>query len=120
MNQIASFRLCTLSNDELLKKVDSLTDEMYKNGKIHTRHIPARHDSDYDLLIGELILRFSESQSELQSLRDRVRELEECAVLCQPPVSGSVCYKECSNTQPSGDTDNICLNCGSSIKQTDR
>lgn len=77
MNQITSFRLCTLSNDELLKKVDSLTDEMYKTGKIHTRHIPARPDSDYDLLIGELILRFSESQSELQSLRDRVKELEE-------------------------------------------
>lgn len=35
-------------------------------------------------------------------------------------VSGSVCYKECGNTQPSGGIDNICLNCGSSIKQTDR
>lgn len=35
-------------------------------------------------------------------------------------VSGSVCYKECDNTQPSGGIDNICLNCGSSIKQTDR
>ena len=26
------------------------------------------------------------------------------------------CYKNCGNTYPSGGDDNICLNCGSSIK----
>ena len=57
MNQICSFRLCTLSTPELLEKVDTLTDEIYKTGKIPSRHVPARPDSDYDLLIGELILR---------------------------------------------------------------
>ena len=40
--------------------------------------------------------------------------------LRQFAVSSSVCYKECGNTQPSGGIDNICLNCGSSIKQTNR
>lgn len=35
-----------------------------------------------------------------------------------PAVIKSVCYKDCGNTQPSGGSDNICLNCGSSIKQT--
>ena len=60
MNQICSFRLCKLSTPELLEKVDTLTDEIYKTGKIPSRHVPARVDSDYDLLIGELILRAKE------------------------------------------------------------
>ena len=34
-------------------------------------------------------------------------------------VNNLVCYKECGNTQPSGGSDNICLSCGSSIRQTD-
>lgn len=60
MNGICQFRKCTLTDDELLKKVDKLTDEMYQNNKIPNRNIPARPDDDYDLLIGELILRLSE------------------------------------------------------------
>jgi hypothetical protein len=60
MNQIASFRLCKLTNEELLKKVDEETDQIFQNQKVPNRHIPARPDSDYDLLVGELILRFSE------------------------------------------------------------
>ena len=35
-----------------------------------------------------------------------------------PAVIKSVCYKDCGNTHPSGGSDNICLSCGSSIKQT--
>src|SRR5258708_30028647 len=60
MNTIAVFRKCTLSDADLLKKVDRLTDQMYQNGKIPDRQIPARPDEDYDLLVGELILRFEE------------------------------------------------------------
>lgn len=60
MNAIVSFRLCKLSHEELLKKVDAMTDEMYKNGKIPAAHIPARPDEDYDLLVGEMIKRFQE------------------------------------------------------------
>ena len=57
MNSLVSFRLCKLSTPELLEKVDKLTDEMYQKQEVPTRHIPARPDSDYDLLVGELILR---------------------------------------------------------------
>jgi len=60
MNTIATFRKCTLSDSELLEKIDKATDKMYKTGKIPDRNIPARPDSDYDLLVGELILRYSE------------------------------------------------------------
>lgn len=60
MNAIASFRKCTLTNEELLQKVDSITDEIYQSGKIPTRHIPAQPNNDYDLLVGELLLRFKE------------------------------------------------------------
>src|SRR5690554_4706077 len=70
MNGVATFRLCKLSNNDLIKKVDSGTDEMFKTGKIPTRNIPARPDQDYDLLVGEMIYRFDEQSA-------RIRELEE-------------------------------------------
>lgn len=60
MNAIVSFRLCKLSDEELINKIDLETDQMYKDGKVPSRHIPARPDDDYDLLIGELLLRFKE------------------------------------------------------------
>lgn len=58
MNTIASFRLCTLTDQELIEKVDQLTDEMCQTQKIPSRHVPARPDKDYDLLVGELLVRF--------------------------------------------------------------
>lgn len=60
MNGIVGFRLCTLSDEALVKKVDQMCDKMYKTGKIPYRHIPAQPDHDFDLLIGELIYRFHE------------------------------------------------------------
>lgn len=60
MNSIVSFRLCTLSTEELLNKVDAMTDQMYQVDKLPPRHIPARPDEDYDLLVGELIKRMYE------------------------------------------------------------
>lgn len=60
MNAITSFRKCTLSNNELLQKVDCLTDEMFKKQETPTRHIPALPNDDYDLLIGELLQRFTD------------------------------------------------------------
>lgn len=58
MNALVNFNLYKLSDLELLEKVDSLTDIMFKEQKVPTRHIPARPNEDYDLLVGELIKRF--------------------------------------------------------------
>ncbi len=66
MNAIVQFRKCTLSNEDLIKKVDQMTDEVYKTGIIPSRHIPARPDNDYDLLVGELLLRFNELLKQLE------------------------------------------------------
>jgi hypothetical protein len=65
MNSITNFRECTLTDQELLQKIDKLTDQIYdgnddKFPKCLYRHIPARPNDDYDLLIGELLLRFKE------------------------------------------------------------
>ncbi len=60
MNGIATFRLCSLTDGELVSKVDELADNMFKTGKIPPRRVPARPDEDFDLLIGELMLRFME------------------------------------------------------------
>ena len=60
MNQIANFRWCKLTDEELIKRVDKGCDDMYKTGKIPDRHIPARPDKDFDLLLGELLWRFQE------------------------------------------------------------
>ena len=60
MNAITNFRKCKLSNNDLLQKIDTLTDEIFKNQEVPTRHIPARPDADYDLLIGELLQRFTD------------------------------------------------------------
>ena len=62
MNTIATFRLCTLNDKELLEKIDHHVDRMYTTGEIPTRHIPAEPDNDFDLLIGELILRYVDLQ----------------------------------------------------------
>lgn len=64
MNSIVGFRLCTLSDDDLLEKVDRLTDEMFQGQKVPTRHIPAQPNNDYDLLVGELIKRFMDMKKQ--------------------------------------------------------
>ena len=76
MNTIATFGKCTLSNDELLKRVDQLCDYMYLDGKIPSRNIPAKPDNDFDLLVGELILRFKESSEPLPDSHE-LKELTE-------------------------------------------
>jgi hypothetical protein len=60
MNAIVNFRLCTLTDAELLEKVDAKTDEIYISGKIPSRNIPAQPNDDFDLLVGELIKRYFE------------------------------------------------------------
>lgn len=65
MNAITKFRLCTLTDDELLNAVDAATDQMYQTGRIPDRQIPARPDADFDLIVGELICRFIEVKNAL-------------------------------------------------------
>ena len=60
MNGIVGFRLCTLTDEELVNRVDELTDQMFETNKFPVRHIPAQPDKDYDLLVGELCQRFFE------------------------------------------------------------
>ena len=60
MNGLVSFRLCSLSNEELVDKVDQAIDKMYQDRQIPLRHIPARPNEDFDLIAGELIYRFME------------------------------------------------------------
>lgn len=75
MNQIAGFRLCKLSNEQLRTKIDQLTDEMYQSQTIPVRHIPARPDADYDLLVGELLQRSNEMQAECERLKKLLEDV---------------------------------------------
>ena len=68
MNALVNFRLCTLTDKELLEKVDKQTDNIFKTGKIPSRNIPAQPDDDYDLLIGELLKRFDQMSKDLNSI----------------------------------------------------
>jgi hypothetical protein len=54
----------------LTNKIDKQTDEMFETQKVPTRHIPAQPDADYDLLVGELILRFKELEAFIKSVED--------------------------------------------------
>lgn len=73
MNAITKFRLCTLTDNELLIAVDCATDQMYQTGKIPARYVPARHDADFDLIVGELICRFIEVKNALYETREQLK-----------------------------------------------
>jgi len=60
MNGLVAFRLCSLTDKELVEKVDEMSDKMFETGKIPPGQIPARPDHDFDLLLGELVYRFNE------------------------------------------------------------
>jgi hypothetical protein len=55
---IVNFRLCKLSDHDLMKKISLHLESMYKTGKLPPRHIPARLEEDFDLLVGELMVRY--------------------------------------------------------------
>lgn len=57
---VALFRKCKLTDIELVRAVSDGLNEMYRVGKIPVRMIPARPDEDFDLILGELIIRFIE------------------------------------------------------------
>ena len=67
MNQITGFRLCKLNGEDLLKRVDEHVDNIYKYGRIPDRHIPAQPERDFDLLVGELVLRFKNAKDLIET-----------------------------------------------------
>jgi|GEM_PF-2488458 hypothetical protein len=76
MNAIASFRKCTLSTIELIAKVDVQTDVMFTKQEVPTRHIPAQPNEDYDLLIGELVLRVMEFEKFVNVVENSLNHIE--------------------------------------------
>jgi DNA repair exonuclease SbcCD ATPase subunit len=136
MNTIVNFRKCTLSDEELLNKVDQLTDQIYQDGKIPARHIPARPDDDYDLLVGELIFRYHNRQEKSinhwmdqalrksQELADKAKRIKELEAqldnvkdICSDQMSNFVAVKEIqkalesSPEQPEGQTTGVLTMC---------
>jgi hypothetical protein len=69
MNGITSFRLCTLSDQDLANKIDKLTDDMFRTQVVPSRCVPARPNEDYDLLVGELITRFLTQSEKLKQIK---------------------------------------------------
>lgn len=58
---IVNFRLCTLTDDELVKSLSDKLCCMYEPPYVlPSRSIPAKPNEDFDLLLGELIVRFIE------------------------------------------------------------
>jgi hypothetical protein len=72
MNKIVSFDLCTLTDEQLVKRVDELTDKMYEPPfNVPIRTIPARPDEDYDLLVGELCKRFLRKKEDQETWKNK-------------------------------------------------
>ena len=57
---LIQFRLCKLENKELCERVAKALNKMHTTGDLPSRHIPAQPDKDFDLLVAELIVRFSQ------------------------------------------------------------
>ena len=115
MNTIATFRKCTLTNEELLRTVDQGTDEIYKTGKIPTRNIPARPNEDYDLLVGELILRFKEltEQSQLHAIMQAEGSaVSEGAAVGSSAAGQSGSGGKCTHDRAAYHKGFICYECG--------
>ena len=66
---IVQFRKCTLSDKELAEAVAEGLNKMYTEPvQVPPRHIPAQPDNDFDLLVGELIVRFMETTEFLKKV----------------------------------------------------
>ncbi len=75
---IVSFRKCTLSDSELLEKVGDRLGRLYQFGEIPMRHIPARPDDDFDLLVGELMMRYFDSINKTEQI-EQIERLKPAA-----------------------------------------
>ena len=58
---LVQFKKCSLTDNELAEAVAEGLCKMYSEPvSVPSRHIPARPDEDFDLLVGELVVRFME------------------------------------------------------------
>lgn len=58
---LIQFRLCKLTDKPLAESVAAGLIKMYQEPvSVPTRNIPARPDEDFDLLVGEMVVRFLE------------------------------------------------------------
>lgn len=67
---LIQFRKCALTDKPLAEAVAAGLNKMYSEPvSVPSRHIPARPDEDFDLLVGELIVRFLEKTDVLKQIR---------------------------------------------------
>lgn len=60
---LVQFRLCTLDDESLANAVLGGLQKMYKPPvSVPARNIPARPNEDFDLLVGELVVRFLQAK----------------------------------------------------------
>jgi len=64
MRVTVQFRKCTLKDQELIEKIDGMTDQIFIKKEVPLRYFPGKPNEDYDLLVGELIMRFIDLQQE--------------------------------------------------------
>lgn len=58
---LIQFRKCTLTDKDLAEAVAAALCKMYEPPvSVPSRNIPARPDEDFDLLVGEIVVRFLE------------------------------------------------------------
>lgn len=78
---LIQFRKCTLTDKPLAEAVAAGLVEMYKEPvSVPIRHIPARPDEDFDLLVGEIVVRFLEKlelPQEIETLKSENAKLRE-------------------------------------------
>lgn len=67
---LIQFRKCTLTDKPLAEAVAAGLNKMYSEPvAVPSRHIPARPDEDFDLLVGEIVVRFLEKTEVLKQIR---------------------------------------------------
>ena len=67
---LIQFRKCTLTDKPLAESVAAGLTKMYQEPvSVPSRNIPARPDEDFDLLVGELVVRFLEKTEVLKQIR---------------------------------------------------
>ncbi len=94
---IIQFRKCSLTDEQLAEAAAAWLARIYTPPiQVPTRHIPARPDEDFDLIIGELIYRFHSRTPNSFLLRFDAERLQDVSAVAtkynegQKPVSWAI------------------------------